>query len=141
MEAKEYLKRIKLLDIKIKNKSLELEDIQNRMTGLQGITYEEKISGSVNNKSPQEKMMYKYLAYKEELQENINELTEYKKQAMSLIDKIDNADCVDVLYKRYFQFKKWEQIAVEKNYSYQGICKIHGKALQMMNEILKSVQK
>ena len=60
---------------------------------------------------------------------------------MNLIDKIEDADCVDVLYKRYFQFKKWEQIAVEKNYSYQGICKIHGKALQMMNEILKSIQK
>ena len=136
MEAKEYLKQIKTLDIKIKNKSLELEDIENKMKGVTGISYEEKTSGSVNNKSPQEKLVHKYIAYQDELEKDINKLAECKSQAMNLIDKIEDADCVDVLYKRYFQFKKWEQIAVEKNYSYQGICKIHGKALQMMNEIL-----
>ena len=42
MEAKEYLKQIKTLDIKIKNKSLELEDIENKMKGVTGISYEEK---------------------------------------------------------------------------------------------------
>ena len=139
MEAKEYLKRIKLLDIKIKNKSLEIEDIENKMKGVTGISYDEKISSSSNNKSPQEKMIYKYLAYKEELQENINELTEHKKQAMSLIDKIENAEYIDVLYKRYFQYMKWEQIAVDMNYTYRGILKIHGKALQIFDKVLKSV--
>lgn len=139
MEAKEYLKRIKLLDIKIKNKSLEIEDIENKMKGVTGISYDEKISSSSNNKSPQEKMIYKYLAYKEELQENINELTEHKKQAMSLIDKIENAEYIEVLYKRYFQYMKWEQIAVDMNYTYRGILKIHGKALQIFDKVLKSV--
>lgn len=139
MEAKEYLKQIKTLDIKIKNKSLELEDIENKMKGVTGISYEEKTSGSVNNKSPQEKLVHKYIAYQDELEKDINKLAECKSQAMNLIDKIEDADCVDVLYKRYFQFKKWEQIAVEKNYSYQGICKIHGKALKSLNKILNSI--
>ena len=138
MEAKEYLKQIKTLDIKIKNKSLEIEDIENKMKGVTGISYDEKISSSSNNKSPQEKMIYKYLAYKEELQENINELTEHKKQAMSLIDKIENAEYIEVLYKRYFQYMKWEQIAVDMDYTYRNILYIHGKALIELNEILKS---
>ena len=139
MEAKEYLKQIKTLDIKIKNKSLELEDIENKMKGVTGISYEEKTSGSVNNKSPQEKLVHKYIAYKDELEKDINKLAKCKSQAMNLIDKIEDADCLDVLYKRYFQFKKWEQIAIEKNYSYQGICKIHGKALKSLNKVLNSI--
>ena len=140
MEAKKYLKQIKTLDIKIKNKSLEIEDIENKMKGVTGISYDEKISSSSNNKSPQEKMIYKYLAYKEELQENINELTEHKKQAMSLIDKIENVEYIEVLYKRYFQYMKWEQIAVDMDYTYRNILYIHGKALIELNEILKSFQ-
>lgn len=141
METKEYLKRIKTLDVKIKNKKLEIEDIENKMRGVEAISYGERTSGRFNIKSPQEKLVAKLVDYQEELNECVNELAEHKKQAMLLIDKMENAEYIDVIYKRYFQYMKWEQIAVDMNYSYRGILKIHRKALVKFNDILESVHK
>lgn len=142
INAKKYLQKIKALDNQINIKRLELEDIYDRMKGVQGISYDREIvTSGCNQKSPQDKMMNKYIDYQEELTSSINFLMEYKKKALECISKIDDADCVDVLYRRYFQFKKWECIADEKGYSYQGIHKIHGRALKLLSEILKSIQK
>lgn len=139
MNAKEYLQRIRSLDKQIKNKKLEIEDIKNKMLGSVAISYEPKIgvSGAVNTKSPQEKYLCICIEYEEELAQDVDNLMLLKREAMRLIDQIDDADCIDLLYKRYFQFMKWEQIAVEKNYSYQGILKLHGRALQKFDRILK----
>lgn len=139
MDAKEYLKRIKILDAKIKNKKLELEDIYNRMQGVPAISYEPKIGGSVNSVAPQDKLMSKYMDYQQELESDINELISIKKEAIDLIYMLENADCVDVLYKRYFLFKKWEEIALEMNYTYRQVLRIHGRALIAFNKILKDV--
>lgn len=35
-----------------------------------------------------------------------------------------------VLTERYLNNKRWEQIAVDMNYTYRNVIKIHGKALQ-----------
>ena len=139
MEAKEYLNKIKILDVKVKNKRLEIEDIHNQMKGMTGISYEPKegVSGTINNKSPQERLIHKYIEYQNELNDIINELFEYKKQAMKLIDKINKAEYVDVLYKRYIHYMKWEQIAIDMNYTYRSVLKIHGQALKEFDKILK----
>ena len=64
-----------------------------------------KKSGSVNNKSPQEKLVHKYIAYKDELEKDINKLAKCKSQAMNLIDKIEDADCLDVYINDTFNLK------------------------------------
>ena len=140
MNAKEYLQRIRSLDKQIKNKKLEIEDIRNKMRGSVAISYEPKIgvSGSVNTKSPQEKYLSICIEYEEELAQDIDNLMLLKREAMRLIDQIDDADCIDLLYKRYFQFMKWEEIAVEMKYAYRSIIRLHGKALHKMDKIIGS---
>ena len=56
---------------------------------------------------------------------------DYEKKIDRRIDELLN-DCTlrKLLIKRYLQFKTWEQIAVEMNYSYMHITRLHGKALQ-----------
>lgn len=136
MEAKEYLKRIKILDTKIRNKKLELEDIYSRMQGVTAISYEPKISGAVNNNAPQDRLMPKYIEYQKELEKDINELIVLRKNAICLIDKLENADCIRVLYERYVMYKKWEEIAIGMNYAYRTVLRIHGQALKDFTEIL-----
>ena len=39
-------------------------------------------------------------------------------------------DSIDILYKRYVQYKSLEEIAVEMSYSYTRLRHLHGRALQ-----------
>ncbi len=41
-----------------------------------------------------------------------------------------------LLYERYINGKTWEQVAVDMNYSYMHICRLHGAALQAVSGIL-----
>lgn len=42
-----------------------------------------------------------------------------------------------LLYERYINGKTWEQIAVSMNYSYRGVTKMHGRALQSVKECIE----
>ena len=139
MTSKEYLKSIRSLDLQIQNKQLEIKEIRNKMKGLSAITYEPKIgsSSNANTQAPQEKYYHLLEKYEEELTEDIDKLVKLKQDIMNIIDQIPDSNCVDILYKRYFQYMKWEEIAFKMNFSYKQVHRIHGKALKMVEEILK----
>ena len=42
-----------------------------------------------------------------------------------------------LLYERYINGKTWEQIAVAMYYSYRGVTKMHGRALQALKECIE----
>jgi len=42
-----------------------------------------------------------------------------------------------LLYERYINGKTWEQVAVDMNYSYRGVTKMHGRALQAVKECIE----
>lgn len=136
--AKEALKQIKVINNRIEIKKAELEDIYEKMRGVSGKGFEPSYGAGTKIKSSQEMYISKYLEYKEELNKDIENLINVKREMLDKVNLLDDADCIDVLYKRYFQFKKWEEIAVEKSYTYQGICKIHGRALTKLDKILNS---
>lgn len=135
--GKEYLKSIRKLDIQIANKKLELQELKAKAYGLMSIKTDSEStpSSNLNNKSPQEKYITSIIECKEVIMQQLDELICMKREAMLMIDKVSDADCVDILYKRYFQFKRWEEIAVDKNYSIQHIYRLHGEALIKFNEV------
>lgn len=64
-------------------------------------------------------------------QERLKKAIEEVKQ---LIGLVDDPLLSRILYKRYLQYKKWEQIAVDLNYTYRRVLQLHGIGL---NEIMK----
>ena len=54
---------------------------------------------------------------------------------MDEIDALENIDMIDLMYKRYFQCKKWEQIAEELHMSYRNVIRLHAKALKRLEEM------
>lgn len=42
-----------------------------------------------------------------------------------------------LLFERYINGKTWEQIAADMHYSYRGVTKMHGKALQAVKECIE----
>lgn len=136
MNAKEYLQQIRKLDLQIHNKQLEKEEIWNRMQGCAAISYEPKIGapGTPNTKSPQEKYFPILESYEKEIAEDIDRLIDVKREVMAVIDSLDDPDEINLLYMRYLQYLKWEEIALKMNFSYMHVHRIHGKALQSVEE-------
>ena len=48
----------------------------------------------------------------------------------SEIQSLDSPVYIDILYKRYVEYKTLEEIAVEMSYSYRQVLRLHGLALQ-----------
>ena len=66
----------------------------------------------------------------------IRELLDIKCEVKAVIQKVPDYRYRDVLDKRYISGETWEQIAVEMNYSYMHICRLHGEALKAAEEVI-----
>lgn len=66
----------------------------------------------------------------------ISELIEAKQIAMKIIEGLPEGPQKAVMYNRYILLKTWESIAVDLNYSYRHVLRLHGDAL----EILRNMQ-
>ncbi len=129
MTAKQYLSRIRILDIKINNKISELSMLKSKSTSLQAVVInDDKVQTSPaldrlgNDVSD-------ILELEEEIQKEIKRYNDLKHKIINEIHTLNNRLYIEILYKRYVEFKSLEEIAVEMNYSYQYIRKRHGYAL------------
>ena len=74
---------------------------------------------------------------KSKIARELVEFLDYKKSVINLIRESCSTDCATLLRKRYFLYKKWEEIAVEMNYSYQWVSDgLHKKALKQVQKVL-----
>jgi DNA-directed RNA polymerase specialized sigma subunit len=72
--------------------------------------------------------------------ERIEELERKKEEVYNTIHAIENPTCKQILFKRYVQGKKWEEIEQEMNYAPQHIHRLHKKAVEEAHKI-KTEQK
>lgn len=68
-------------------------------------------------------------AIEELKEERLEKIKIYREIAMR-IRCMKDEDEQEVLRMRYIKGMKWEEVAIKMNYSYRGVLKIHGKALE-----------
>ena len=137
--AKTYLQKIKLYDVQINSKLEELAKLKDMTTKITPTLSGDVVSGSRS----QDKLgdaVGKIVDLEAEIDRRIDALCDLKRNAMELLDKLQNPNHYEILHKRYFQFKSLEQISVDMGYSYRNICYIHGKALQAMTAIMNEME-
>lgn len=135
-DAKAYLRRIELLDAHINNRLDDLHTLRTLVTKITATVSPVAVSGSGN----QDKLgdaVAKIVDLQDEINRKIDSYVDLKREVSALLEKIDVPDYVKVLHKRYFEYKPWEQIACEMNFSYRNVCYIHGKALQALEALLE----
>lgn len=66
----------------------------------------------------------------------IKRLTALEADIISVISRVPDP-YQTLLYERYINGKTWEQVAVDMNYSYRGVTKMHGRALQSVKECIE----
>ena len=60
-------------------------------------------------------------------------LNYYIAELLNEMDKLDNTEEYDIMFKRYIQFKSWEEIVQECHYTRRWIIDIHNRALDKLN--------
>ncbi len=137
MQAKEYLNQIRKYDILIENKTQMI--LRLRMQG-ESITV--AMDGErVQSSGPHDKLgdiVAEIVDLRAAIRENVEQMTRIKAEVISTIDKVGDADLINVLYKRYVLFKSWTTIADEMAFTERNVQLLHGKALLEVQKILNS---
>ena len=130
MKSKEYLQQLKLLDMKIDQKLKQKEDLRQITQATGALDYsKDRVQTSPSGDSLSNAVI-KYLSLEEEIDRQIDQFVDLKNQIINQIQGLKDVNYVQVLFKRYVEYKKLEVIAVEMDYTYPYVRALHGYALQ-----------
>lgn len=80
----------------------------------------------------------KYVDLERKINNMIDRMTDLRHEIIEKIQQLNDERYVQILYKRYVEFKSFELIACELKYDYKWTCRLHGYALQEFEkEVLK----
>ena len=135
-EAKEYLQKIKLYDARIENGLQELSTLEDMVLRITPVLKQDMVSGSHS----QDKLgdtVAKIADLRVQINRDVDAFIGLKKEATAKLARVENPDYYKVLHLRYIRNFTFEKIAIEMNYSYRGVCYLHGRALNVFEKIMK----
>lgn len=126
--AKRYLNKVQQTD---RLKTRLMFTIATLRAGLTSQSYELK-PDRVQTSGPADTLAETFAKIDElerKINQNIADLNSWKDEAFDRIGRVADFDQRNVLIARYIEGKKWEQVAVEINFSIRQVTRIHGAAL------------
>ena len=131
MRAKEYLQQLRRLDTVIDQKIKELDDLKVKSTCIGGFDYsKERVQTSPSGDAPYVRTVSRIVDLNEEINREIDDFVDRKHKIINQIQGLDNPNYIKLLFKRYVEFKKFEEIAFELDFTYQYTIALHGYALK-----------
>lgn len=117
----------------INNKLVEIQQLRELACSISAINMEDKVQNTPNFDKIGSKM-----AKIDELEENLDKTIDryvlVKNKIVSQIDSMEDENTYNILFSRYIQKKSFERIAIEMEYSWRQIIRLHGKALKQFEE-------
>lgn len=139
MTAREFLNQAYKLDQRINSKLEQLRTLSElalKVTGaVSGMphTTDRSASGPADT-------IVKIIDLQEEINRQVDELVDTKREIMHVIRSVEDTDCRLLLEMRYLCYRSWEQIAVDMGYCIDNVFRVHRKALRFVDAVLESVQ-
>lgn len=136
MTAKEYLQQLHKADVIINQRIQEKADLRARLSSIGSFNYsKERVQTSLSGSASYEQQIARIIDLETEIDHLIDDYVDLKHKIIGEIHDMNNADQIKVLYKRYVLGEKFEQIAVDLNFSIRNVYKVHGYALQEFQKI------
>ena len=131
MNPKQRLSQIRRLRILIDQRERELESLRAARFGcVSGVDYgRTPVKGSRRVGGSFEEAAIKAVDLEVETAALIVQYNELRHTIIGQIQQLDKLEHMQILYKRYVEEKRWEQIADEMGYDSVYIRSLHGKAL------------
>ena len=132
MGAVELLKQAYYIDVRIDNKLEQMEALNALATKATTTFGNEPVSGT-RDVHKREETICKIVNLQNEINADIDNLVNMKRELRKTIESIPNVDYRTVLELRYLNFRKWEEIAVTMGYRLRNVHYIHDKAIEYLN--------
>ena len=139
MTAKEYLRRIRGMEIDLKTIEDEIITIEAALTR---ITPSYQSDGWVNSSGSNDKMtngICRLIDKKREYEKAWDELIDERDRAERMLYQMDNRLHATVLWEHYVKAKKFEYIAVKLNISYRTLMRVHGYGLEEFRRVYEKL--
>lgn len=133
--AKVFLRKLKRLDMLIKNKLVEKEQWQSMALGTAAPVDGERVQSS-GTQQKMENAVANYVDLDKEIDEVIDRLVDARKEVISVIEQLPDLE-YDVLHMIYVQYLSYEDVAEHYDKSYSWATSIHGRGLKHVQEILE----
>lgn len=127
------LREIKKMDVLINSKLLELERLKELLTKVNIASYEDRVQTS-HTGNGWEDTIQKIIDLEEQINRDIDRFVDYKKECQKVIDQLDDVNLIELAYKRYFEYKTFESIADEMNFSIQWVFILNGRLLKRIDK-------
>ena len=137
MTAKEFLRRYKDISDSINCRLDEIAKLRELATRLSPTAMFDR-SGNVSDKVG--RSAAKIVDLETEIDREVDELVETRRDMMQMISRLDNADMQLILEMRYIAMLSWSQIAEKMHWSTEKIFKLHGKSLKIIEKLLTKIQ-
>ena len=143
MKAKKYLMQLRKLDVIIRQKEEEIQQLRSNITSISSIDVSDEHvqGGKIVADAHYVNKLIKISELENQAQEERNDYLQKYHDIINQIQDLNNSKYIEILYKHYVEFKRLEVISVEMNYSYQYIVELHGSALREFSEIHKNLLK
>lgn len=139
MNTVEYLKQLRYINTVIKQKLNEQKELEDRIYNVPVNDYS-RLKVKTSNK-PSYDLITKFINESALLSKEIAEYENKRKHIVSEIRQLHKTEYIEVLYKRYVEFKNFDIIAAEMKYSKSNIWKIHRKAIKDFEKLVVNYSK
>lgn len=128
MTTKQYLNQIDRINRMVNNKLAEIYQLKTMVCSISVSANEDKVQSS-SDKDKLGSAVAKIVDLENEINKAIDIYVDKKERIVSQIDSIKDIMEYRVLFSRYIEYKTFEQIAEDNDYSVRQILRIHGNAL------------
>ena len=130
MNVKDYLHEIYTIDVMIKQKKYEYRTLQEFNTGVSAVDYSKVRVQNLQRPAGFTKHSDKVLDMFYELQEECVQFNQIRHERIVEIQNMKKVEHIDILFKRFVEYKSVECIAKEMNYTYKYTSKLLNLALK-----------
>ena len=136
MTAKEYLKQYEYAVDRVRRYEEEYQNELTLIDAVRSVSDNDGMPHGSGISKPTENKAIRLADKSLRLVDARLKAIEIRQEIFDLVDSIDGIEG-DVLYQRYINLHKWEEICVMLHYSWQGIHLIHRRALAIVESRLK----
>ena len=126
--AKKYLSQAFGLNQRIESKLGQIEELHDLATKAT-VTYSDMPMNPNRGHSRMEDCICKIIDLESEINQDMIQLVELKKDIIGRIKAVESTELQTVLELRYLSYMRWEEIAIELGYGIDNVFRLHRNAL------------
>jgi len=135
--AKEYLRQIRQIDHQLTNLLKERQELEKAQTFLRSPQIDgDRVQTSPSGDPPWFGYLVKWEMLTQQIGREWDELMEKRHIIITQINSLTDSRYIEILTKRYVEYKRFKRIAKEMHYSEGRIKHLHGEALRDIQYVL-----